>query len=394
MKQIEQKTLQKWLRFFTSSEFLMLLATFAALAFANSDFQNVYTAFTHEQFQISLLNFQQEITLSFFIDDILMVLFFLLVGLELKREMLVGELSNKSHVLLPVVAAFGGTIVPAIIFILINFDHPQNLRGFAIPTATDIVFTYVIVKMFYRKISHAAKIFLITLAVVDDLIAIVIIALFYTAKLSLAYFGGAIVITFILAFLNVKKVQNIVLYLFLGILLWFCTLKSGIHPTLSGVALAAFIPFRINNEFPLRKLAEVFAPVVNFIILPIFAFANAGVRIIDFAPSIMLDFIVLGISCGLFFGKQLGIFFSSLILIKMKLCELPKGSNFKEFYYLSILAGIGFTMSLFVGNLAFASEELLDKVKFGVLLGSSVSAIVGGLFLFFKEDSKFAVKKE
>ncbi len=368
----------------------MVLATIAALIVANSAFSDFYHDFFKSKFFVTIdfLQFNQEFSLHDVINDFLMAIFFLLVGLELKREVLVGELSSKAKIFMPVIAACGGVIFPALIFCAINFSDSQNWRGFAIPTATDIVFTYVIIKAFGEKISHSAKIFLITLAVVDDLVAIIIIALFYTDNLQLIYFAASLFAVICLAFLNIKKSRSIFLFSLFGALLWFSVLKSGIHPSLAGVVLALFIPFKINELFPLKKLALTLSPIVNFFILPLFAFANAGVKISNFTPDVIFDSIVLGVALGLFLGKQIGVMLFSFIAVKLKICELPKGSNWQEFYCLAILTGIGFTMSLFIGNLAFASDDVIDRVKIGVLAGSLLSALTGSAMLFLCNRKK------
>ena len=381
-------TIKNLLNIRTSSESLLLMAMFAALAVANSSLGDVYHNFFSRVhiLQIDFLQIKEDVSLNIFINDFLMAIFFLLVGLELKREILVGELSQKAKIILPIVGAVGGTIFPALIFYLINIHQAENLRGFAIPTATDIVFTYVIIKAFDKKISSAAKVFLITLAVIDDLIAILIIAVFYTAQLQIIYLISAGLVVCFLALIHYQKSQSIFNYAFGGFLLWLCLLKSGIHPSVAGVILAMFIPLKTKNYFPLKNLALTLAPIVNFVILPIFAFANMGVKISNLSFSILLDSLVLGVACGLFFGKQIGVMLFSFITVKLGLCNLPRGSNWKEFYCLAILTGIGFTMSLFVGNLAFAQDDLLEKVKIGVLLGSSASAIAGSLILWFKRS--------
>ena len=365
-----------------SSEVLLLLAMLVALIVANSSFGNLYYKFFNiPLFEIASLHLEQEISLNNIINDFLMAIFFLLVGLHLKYEILVGELSSKAKIMLPIVAAIGGVIFPALIFFFINYYQTEYLRGFAIPTATDIVFTYMVIKVFDKKISSAAKVFLITLAVVDDLIAIAIIAFFYTTQLHIFYFVAALLVIGFLALIHYKKSQSIFLYSFAGFLLWLCALKSGIHPSVAGVVLAMFIPLKTKDYFPLKNLALVLAPIVNFAILPLFVFANMGVKISNLSWQILSDSVVLGIACGLFFGKQIGVMLISFIAIKLKLCHLPRDSNWAEFYCLAILTGIGFTMSLFIGNLAFWQDDLLNKVKVGVLLGSFASAVVGSIML-------------
>ncbi len=362
-----------------TSEFLLIIASLLAVVLANSPLSISY----HEYFQATLSFFGANFSLNFVINDFLMAIFFLLVGLELKREILVGELSSKDRIALPTLGAVGGTIFPALIFCSINFYHAENLRGFAIPTATDIVFTYLVIKIFGDKISSAAKVFLITLAVVDDIIAILIIAFFYTENLQIIYLFAALLVVIALFFINLKKSESLIFYVIFGAILWYFILQSGVHPSVAGVILAMFIPFKTSNNFPLKKVAENIAPIVNFLILPLFAFANMGINISNISLEILQDKIVLGIAMGLFAGKQLGVMLFSFILIKLKLCHLPKGSNWLEFYALAILTGIGFTMSLFVGNLAFSEEDLMNRVKVGILLGSFVSAAVGSLILLF-----------
>ncbi len=385
-----KKTVKNLFNIKASSEVFLLLAMLSALAVANSSLGNFYHEFFNNTslLQINSWNFSAEISPNLFINDFLMAVFFLLVGLELKREILVGDLSSKTRIMLPIFGAVGGTIFPAIIFLLINSHHAENFRGFAIPTATDIVFTYVVIKAFDKKISHAAKVFLITLAVVDDLIAILIIAIFYTEELQAIYLAAAGLTMCFLAFLGRKESQSIFLYALGGFLLWFCILKSGIHPSVAGVILAMFIPLKTKNHFPLKNLALTLAPMVNFAILPLFAFANTGVKISNLSSEIMQDPLVLGVACGLFFGKQIGVMLFSFVAIKLGLCKLPRDSSWIEFYCLAVLTGIGFTMSLFVGNLAFAQDDLLDKVKIGVLLGSMVSVAAGSLMLWLRKDVK------
>ena len=349
---------------------LLLLATALAILTANSENFTLYQNFLAAELPLNL-------TLHAWINDALMALFFLLIGLELKEEILVGELSSKARAMLPAIAACGGIIFPALIFYFCNFDQPQNLRGFAIPTATDIAFAYGAISIFGKKIPKSLKVFLISLAIFDDLAAILIIAFFYAENLQLIYFCAAIFPLCGLAILNWKNCKEISLYLILGVILWLLILKSGIHPTLAGVALAAFIPRQKNL---LHGLIKKIAPAVNFLILPIFAFANCGVRIENFSAEIFSEPLVLGIIFGLFFGKQIGVMLFSFAAIKLGLAQLPRGSNWLKFYGVAILTGIGFTMSFFVGSLAFTQN---DAVKIAVLCGSFLSAIFGMLVLFF-----------
>lgn len=381
----------------TSSEALLLIATFAGLFIANSSFSQIYHDFFHHQRDINFYFFNQEVHSHFsfklFIDDFLMAIFFLLIGLELKREVLVGELSSKEKLLLPVIGAIGGVLTPALIFSYFNISDTENARGFAIPTATDIAFAYAVVKAFGDKISSATKIFLITLAVVDDLIAIFMIALFYTDNLHAINLLYSLLIMFGLFLLSAKKSEKISLYLILGFVLWIFIFSSGIHPSIAGVAFALFIPFKTRNKFMLENFAHKLSPFVSFIILPVFAFANSGVEISNFSQQSLTSNLVLGIALGLFFGKQFGVFLFSFFAIKINICKLPKNSNWLEFYGVAALTGIGFTMSLFIGNLAYDDDIILNKVKVAVLIGSLASFIFGSLILISMKKEKNFLKK-
>ncbi len=378
-----KSALRNFFHFTKSSEALLLIATIAGLFIANSQFSELYRNFFNQEINFNI--FTQDVgakfSPKFIIDDFLMAIFFLLIGLELKREILIGELSSRKKLLLPVIGAIGGVITPALLFCYFNGQNQENLRGFAIPTATDIAFAYAVIKAFGDKISNSIKIFLISLAVIDDLIAIFIIAFFYTENLQVINLLYSFFIMFFLFLLNAKKSENLLLYLILGSALWFFVLKSAIHPSIAGVALAMFIPFKTTNKFLLENLARKLSPFVSFIILPIFAFANSGVKIANFSTEILFDGLILGIALGLFLGKQIGVFLFGFLAIKLKICELPQNSNWLEFYGVAILTGIGFTMSLFIGNLAFDNYETLDKVKIAVLIGSILSFILGSLIL-------------
>lgn len=365
-----------------SSQLILLLATLSALMAANSQFHDSYRDF----FQIIIspkIPFVEQISFTFkqFIDDFLMVIFFFLIGLELKKEVIVGELSSKSKIFLPTFAALGGVILPALIFSYFNIANEENLKGFAIPCATDIAFAYAVVKIFGDKVTPSIKIFIITLAVIDDLIAILIIAIFYTAEINEVYLLLSSIAVLGLVLLNLKNSKSRFLYLILGISLYLMILKSGIHPTVAGVIIAFSIPFKTRTSFPVENIAHKISPIVNYFILPVFAFANAGVAIKNFSWTSFADTLILGIILGLFFGKQIGVMLFSYIIIKLKICNLPPNSNWLELYGIAILTGIGFTMSLFIGNLAFSDELILDKVKIAVLVGSLASFIFGSLIL-------------
>lgn len=358
----------------------LLCVTILSLFFVNSDNHQIYEDFFSMDLPLdmSAIHIYKSMNLRDWINDALMAIFFLLVGLELKREVLVGELSTKKKFALPAIAAVGGVIFPALIFVYFNIGDKEGLAGFAVPTATDIAFAYGMICLFGKRVPNGLKVFLVALAVLDDLVAILIIAFFYTKNFSPIYLLYGSIVLVGLTFLNWKNSRRISLYLVLGAVLWLMILKSGIHATLAGVLTAAFIPLNVRNEQTLSNLAHKIAPSVNFFILPIFAFANSGVRIEQWDLGLFTDPLVIGIICGLFFGKQFGVLSLSYIAVKLKLVHIPRGSNWVEFYGASILTGIGFTMSLFIGSLAFSENlALYDKIKIGVLAGSLLSMVYG-----------------
>jgi NhaA family Na+:H+ antiporter len=381
--------IRKFFELEAATGILLIAATALSLLIANSGSFSTYDAFLNLPLPLNFesVNFYKELTLRDWINDALMAIFFLFVGMELKEELLVGELSSKSRALLPAIAAAGGVILPALIFYFFNRTSPENLRGFAIPTATDIAFAYGVICFFGKKIPKSLQVFLVSLAIFDDLIAILIIAFFYTQNLQPFYLLVALAVMFALWILNLKKVGNLAIYLSLGVVLWLAVLKSGVHATLAGVALAMFIPIQSRNKKPLEWLIHKISPSVNFLILPLFAFANAGVRFESVSSESLTGGLVIGITFGLFFGKQIGVFLASLLAIKLKICHMPRCKNHGEvgwmqFYGVMILTGIGFTMSLFIGSLAFANDRFLfDEVKIGVLAGSLLSTVVGVLVI-------------
>ncbi|MES2962134.1 MAG: Na+/H+ antiporter NhaA [Pseudomonadota bacterium] len=375
-----KKMLKKILNSEISTGIFLFTATILALVIANSSFYPSYLNLLATDLSLNFLNYQKSLNLHDWINDALMAIFFLLIGLDLKKEILTGELSHKNKIFLPAIAALGGIIFPALIFIFCNFDDKENLRGFAIPTATDIAFAYGVILLFGKKIPKSLKVFLVALAIFDDVAAILIIAIFYSQNLEFIYLFYAFLIIMALAFLNHKNSASIFIYLILGIFLWLMILKSGIHPTLAGVVLAMFIPLRIKAKNSLSDLEQKIKPAVNFLILPIFAFANAGVKIEKFSTEIFTQPIALGIILGLFFGKQFGVMLFSFLAIKLKLAQMPRNANWLGLYATAIFTGIGFTMSLFIGSLAFFGNDLaLDQVKIGVLAGSFLSVVLGML---------------
>jgi NhaA family Na+:H+ antiporter len=306
--------------------------------------------------------------------------------LEIKREFLQGELSNPKKALLPIIGAVGGMLIPAVFYIVININTPENIKGWAIPSATDIAFSIGVLSLLGSRVPVSLKVFLMALAIIDDLGAIIIIAFFYTSELNYFYLGLILFSFSILIFLNKFKVKIFLPYLFIGILLWFFTHGSGIHATIAGVLLALSIPHRTNvKDFSLLlKLEHLFSPYVAFGIMPLFALANAGVSLEGLSLSSLLKPIPLGILCGLFFGKQIGVFLFSYISVKLKYAQMPDNVTWLKLYGVSVLTGIGFTMSLFVGNLAFVNSPIyLDGVKIGVLSGSLLSTLLGYFLLMF-----------
>ena len=363
-----------------ASGLLLLIAAIIALILSNTDLNNYYFNILNTHILIGTKNFGLNLSILHWINDALMAIFFFVVTLEIKREFINGELSKPKQALLPIIGAIGGMALPALIYIIINFETGYTLRGWAIPSATDIAFSIGVLSLLGSRIPISLKVFLTALAIIDDLGAIIIIAFFYSAELqytNLLLMLGSFIVLFLL---NKFGIRNFVPYLLFGLLLWFFTHNSGIHSTISGVLLAITIPHRTHEKdySLLLKLEHILSPYVAFGIMPLFALANAGVVLNDISINTMLEPVPLGIICGLFFGKQIGVFLFSFFSVKLKIAEMPTNSNWVKFYGVGILTGIGFTMSLFIGNLAFADySNNLDGVKIGVLAGSFLSAIVG-----------------
>ena len=374
-----------------ASGLILLIAAVIALIISNSNFGEDYFNLLNIHILIGTENFGLDLSILHWINDALMAIFFLVVTLEIKREFIHGELSKPKQALLPIIGAVGGMALPALIYVIINFETGYTLRGWAIPTATDIAFSIGVLSLLGSRIPISLKVFLVALAIIDDLGAIIIIAFFYSNELQYTYL--LLMLAAMIALLLLKKlcVKKFAPYFFAGLFLWYFTRGSGIHSTISGVLLATTIPHR-NDEKDyslLLKLEHILSPYVAFGIMPLFALANAGVVIKNMSLNTILAPVPLGIICGLFFGKQIGVFLFSFISVKLKLAEMPSDSNWIKFYGVGILTGIGFTMSLFVGNLAFLDySNNLDGVKIGVLIGSSLSAIVGYLLLLIVTQKK------
>jgi NhaA family Na+:H+ antiporter len=354
----------------------------AALLVANSPLSALYFGTLHAKLgPLSVLHW---------INDGLMAVFFLLVGLEIKREALDGELSSWSQRILPGVAAFGGMLVPALIYVAFNRADAQALRGWAIPTATDIAFALGVLSLLGNRVPVSLKVFLAALAIIDDLGAVLIIALFYTSELSSLYLGLAVLAIAGLAALNRWRVAALWPYLLLGAILWVFVLRSGVHATLAGVALAFTLPLRLGTaesaleNSPLLRLEHALHRIVPFLIIPIFGFANAGLSFAGFSTGVLIEPLTLGVALGLLVGKLIGVFGFSGIAIRIGVARLPVGASWAQLVGVALLCGIGFTMSLFIGLLAFADNPTLqDEVKVGILVGSLLAGVAGALVLRF-----------
>lgn len=364
----------------TAGGIVLMLAAIIGLVVANSPFaQQYFTLLAQNIAGLSILHW---------INDGLMAIFFLYVGLELKREFLKGELATNSQRILPGLAAFAGLAVPALIYFFLNKNDPTAIHGWAIPTATDIAFALGIVALLGSRVPLSLKIFLTALAIIDDLAAILIIALFYSSELNLLYLLGALGALIILIIFNLKGIVNPLCYLIVGLILWFLVLQSGIHATLAGVVLAMTIPLNKvkknhQGETPLVAWEHALGNWVSFLIIPLFGFANAGVSFSGLELSMLTHPVVLGVAFGLFFGKQIGVFAMVFLGEKFGIFKRPSGTSWRQIYGIALLCGIGFTMSLFISMLAFSDQELQDLSKIGVFLGSLLSGVLGYLLLRF-----------
>ncbi len=379
------KRLKALLQSEAGSALPLLAAAMLALLIANSPFEWLLAELLDTRLTIELGGLGLSKPLLLWINDGLMAVFFLLVGLEIKREVVEGELSRPAQVALPIAGALGGIAVPAAIYAAFTWGDPVALHGWAIPSATDIAFAVALLASLGRRVPRGLKLFLLTLAIVDDLAAIIIIAVFYTADLSTLSLVLAAFCILVLVSFNLAGVRRTGPYLLVGIGLWVCVLKSGVHATLAGVVLAFCMPLAYRtdapDERPYVRLEHALAPRVSFLVLPAFAFANSGLNLFEMSADMVRDPVTLGIVAGLFLGKQLGIFAGAGVLIGLGLARLPSGARWIQLYGASLCGGIGFTMSLFIGTLAFQGEEHASLVRFGVLAGSLLSAMAGWVVL-------------
>ena len=382
-----RSVIRNFVRLESSSGILLLIAGLIALVLSNSSFAGVFDHILHLKlyFGTNLPLFYK--STQHWINDGLMVIFFFVVGLELKREFLEGELSMPSQAILPVIAAVGGMVVPAIFYLLFNFNNPETFQGWAIPSATDIAFSLGVLSLLGKKVPISLKIFLMALAIIDDLGAIIIIALFYSSNLEIFSLLVVLFILFFLYLCNRRNLQNIWIYILLGFFLWIFIQNAGIHATISGVLLAIFIPHKKTKQGSLLTCAEnKLHPWVAYLIMPLFALTNAGVYLGDVSLASLSNPVPLGIMTGLFFGKQIGVFFTTFLLIKMGYARLPSGSNWIQMYGIAMLSGIGFTMAMFINFLAFDTDIYINQAKIAILIASFTSAVLGYILLNFKSS--------
>ncbi|EHH99586.1 na+/H+ antiporter NhaA [Vibrio cholerae HC-46A1] len=352
---------------------LLVIAAAIAMVIANSAMGEGYQAFLH--------TYVFGMSVSHWINDGLMAVFFLLIGLEVKRELLEGALKSRETAIFPAIAAVGGMLAPALIYVAFNFNDPAAIQGWAIPAATDIAFALGIMALLGKRVPVSLKVFLLALAIIDDLGVVVIIALFYSSDLSTIALTIGFIMTGVLFMLNAKHVTKLSIYLVAGLILWIAVLKSGVHATLAGVVIGFAIPLKGNKgeHSPLKHLEHALHPYVAFAILPVFAFANAGISLQGVSLAGLTSMLPLGVALGLFLGKPLGIFSFSWAAVKLGVAKLPEGINFKHIFAVSVLCGIGFTMSIFISSLAFgqANEAYDTYARLGILMGSTTAALLG-----------------
>ncbi|OKY27146.1 Na+/H+ antiporter NhaA [Thalassotalea sp. PP2-459] len=382
------KNIQDFLKLEAASGLILMAAAILAMMIANSPFSPYYDLLLNLPVKVAVGSFEIAKPLLLWINDGLMALFFFLVGLELKREFIEGDLSKPGQITLPAIGAVGGMLVPALCYAIINIDNPKALSGWAIPTATDIAFALGILAIIGSKVPLQLKVFLTSLAIFDDLGAIIVIALFYTDQLSMTSLVVSAIVLTILFIINRRGITDTSPYIFFGIVLWVAVLKSGVHATLAGVILALFIPIKGKEDepSPLKSLEHNLHAMVAFIILPIFAFANAGISFSGIGFSDITSPVPLGIIAGLVIGKQLGVFGFCFVAIKLGFAKLPENVNWGLLYGVAMLCGVGFTMSLFIGSLAFeqTAGSTIFEDRLGIVVGSLISGILGYLLIRYK----------
>ena len=398
MSQVALSSIKKFFQMESAAGILLFFAAILAMLMANSPLAPYYNLLLDTPVAIQVGALEVAKPLLLWINDGLMAVFFLLVGLELKRELIDGELSDKKNIILPGVGAVGGMLVPALVFFWFNKDDPNALQGWAIPAATDIAFALGVLKVLGPRVPTSLKIFLTSLAIFDDIGAILVIAFFYTSQISMVSLLVVGLCLPVLYYINKKGIEATSTYIFFGVIMWVAMLKSGVHATLTGVLLAMFIPMKSkqNPDFsPLKTLEHNLHSVVAYIILPVFAFANAGISLSGVGIEQLMHPVPLGIAMGLVVGKQLGIFSLCWLAIKLKLAKLPEHSNLMSLYGISALCGIGFTMSLFIGSLAYEETQfdMIFDERLGIIVGSLISALIG-FFVIKSQLKKFPEPKD
>ncbi|WGE35934.1 Na+/H+ antiporter NhaA [Actinobacillus genomosp. 1] len=380
------KQIQKFLKLEAASGILLLVSALLAMIFANTDLNQLYFSFLQTEVAIKFGAFSIDKPLLMWVNDGFMAVFFILVGMEVKRELFEGSLSSYQKAVFPAVAALGGMIVPALVYWFINQNSPEYQQGWAIPMATDIAFALGIVALLSKQVPPALKVFLLALAIIDDLGAIIVIALFFSHEMSMQALTIASLAIIVLVAMNRYKVTGLINYAIIGTILWASVLKSGVHATLAGVIIGFCIPLRgKNGEAPLHHLEHALAPWCSFAILPLFAFSNAGVSLEGMSLDKLASPLPLGVALGLIIGKPVGVFLFSYVSVLLGIAKLPEGINFKQIFAIAVLCGIGFTMSMFIAGLAFgegdASEDVLALARLGILMGTFVSALIGYFLL-------------
>jgi NhaA family Na+:H+ antiporter len=382
--------IEQYIKLETLAGLLLIAVSALAITFANiNGLSTIYKEIQQLYIGVVIGDLTVKKTLLHWVNDGLMTIFFFLISLEIRREVQGGELSTPDKAMMPIIGAIGGMAIPAIIYVIYNLNYPQNLSGWAIPTATDIAFALGILTLLGSRVPIALKIFLTTLAVVDDLIAIIILAVFYTNGINLFMLFLAVIITILMLLMSWNKIVSASISLFLGLILWICLFKSGVHPTIAGVITAFSIPKKSKNSAipnPMEHIENRLHSWVTFVIIPIFAFVNAGVPLnVGFDEIKPLS---IGIALSLFVGKQIGVFIPCYIAIKTNIAKLPDGINILQLYGVSALCGIGFTMSLFIGSIPFTDVDSMNAVRLGVLGGSISSAILGSFILYISSETK------
>lgn len=395
MQDNQKSFIASFLKLESAGGILLFLSAVIAMLLANSFFASYYQLLLATPLEIRIGALEIAKPLLLWVNDGLMAIFFFLVGLELKRELIEGELANKRNIVLPGVGAVGGMLVPALIYLYFNHDNSVAIKGWAIPAATDIAFALGVLALLGSRVPISIKVFLTSLAILDDIGAIFIIAVFYTSKISIAALGVVILCVLILYYMNKQNIIAKAPYIFIGIIMWTATLKSGVHATLAGVLLAVFIPIRSESDpqySPLKTMEHHLHGVVAFFVLPVFAFANAGINIMGITTEQILHEVPIGVALGLFIGKQIGIFGCCWLAIKLKITDLPRDMNWMSLYGTAALCGIGFTMSLFIGSLAFeeAGLNLLFDERLGIMAGSLFSGLLGYTVLYLSLSSNRA----